>query len=501
MQLYDSLSGEKKNLPETHGNSLRLFVCGPTVYGLIHIGNARTFTVFDTLVRFLRARGTNVFYLQNITDIDDKVLRRAQEEHKDWKDVARMYERAFHKDEKDLHIASVTKYAPATRYIKEIVRQVQTLIQKGHAYEIVSDPSTGRAGGWYFDVTTFPDYGKLARRTVTQAEDGVSRIDESVNKRNRADFVLWKYPETQIHADRDADSRRLSKEPSWKSPLGAGRPGWHIEDTAITEHFLGPQYDIHGAGIDLKFPHHEAEIAQEESASGKKPMVHIWMHAAFVDMADTKMSKSVGNVITARAFLNQHPGNLFRFIVASHHYRTRIKWNDALVTQAEQTLGGLIEFFAKLELARKRRPQQFLDSRLASFAEVATKAERGNDTRTEMAKAEKLFQTAMKDDLNTPKALAAIFELINAVNPIIWTLEKKEVKAILTFMESHLAILGIILKPLKIPNEIKQKVRERELFRTSQQFVQSDRLRDELGALGWRVEDTPLGPLILKEYS
>ncbi|MEK7097892.1 MAG: cysteine--tRNA ligase, partial [Patescibacteria group bacterium] len=285
MLIYDTLSGEKKPLPETGGKPLRFFVCGPTVYDYIHIGNARTYSAFDTIVRYLRSRKIKVQYLQNITDIDDKIIKRALEEKKHIKTIANFYSRAYKQDMKSLKIISVNKYAPATRYIRQIVKQVQILTEKGLAYKIESE-------GYYFDISKFPEYGKLSRRTSEQAEDSVSRIDEGINKKNRGDFVLWKFSK--------------QNEPVWKTPLGAGRPGWHIEDTAITEYFFGPQYDLHGGGIDLKFPHHEAEIAQQESASGKKPMVNIWMHAGTLLVRGEKMSKSAGNFITVRDFLKKY---------------------------------------------------------------------------------------------------------------------------------------------------------------------------------------------------
>ncbi|KKU84749.1 MAG: Cysteinyl-tRNA ligase, partial [Parcubacteria group bacterium GW2011_GWA2_47_8b] len=307
MLIHDTLSGKKEDLEKVADNKkLRLFVCGPTVYDYIHIGNARTYIVFDNLVRYLRALGVKVFYLQNITDIDNKIIRRAAEENTNAKSLAKKYEKYYHEDEKALGIKSVTKYARATAHIKQIVRQIQTLIAKGHAYKIDD--------GYYFDISTFPEYGKLAKRTVNQAEDSVSRIDENVNKKNKGDFALWKF--------------KKENEPSWKTPIGEGRPGWHIEDTAITERWFGPQYDIHGGAVDLKFPHHEAEIAQQEAASGKKPMVKVWMHSGFLVVGGEKMAKSSGNFVTVRDFLKQYPVEVLRYLVAAHHYRSPLDYSE-----------------------------------------------------------------------------------------------------------------------------------------------------------------------------
>ncbi|MEK7195620.1 MAG: class I tRNA ligase family protein, partial [Patescibacteria group bacterium] len=252
VKIFNTLSGKKEPLPKAPKQGLRLFVCGPTVYDYVHIGNARTFTVFDLFVRYLRGCGVKTYYLQNITDIDDKIISRAQKEGKNWKLISRKFEAVFRKNMKDLGNIFVDRYARATDFIPQIIKQVKTLIKKGCAYKIGGD-------GWYFDLKKFPEYGKLAHRTIEQAEDATSRIDSSGKKRNKGDFCLWKFSKPG--------------EPSWKTDLGDGRPGWHIEDTAITESFFGPQYEMHGGGVDLRFPHHEAEIAQQESASGKKPFV------------------------------------------------------------------------------------------------------------------------------------------------------------------------------------------------------------------------------------
>src|SRR3989344_4550439 len=252
MQIWNTLTGKKETLEISPEKELKLFVCGPTVDNYVHIGHARTFLVFDIIIRYLRSLGQKVFYLQNITDIDNKIIDRAAVEKMAPQELAKKFEEEYLKDMTSLGIDQVTQYARATDHIKEIVSQIGTLKEKGSAYEIPND-------GIYFNLSTFPEYGKLSHRTTLQAEDSVSRIDESTQKRNKGDFALWKFERPE--------------EPAWDSPFGRGRPGWHIDDTAITEHYFGPQYDIHGGSIDLKFPHHEAEIAQQEAASGKKPFV------------------------------------------------------------------------------------------------------------------------------------------------------------------------------------------------------------------------------------
>lgn len=459
LHIFNTLSDKKENLVKPKGRVLKLFVCGPTVYNYPHIGNARTFMAFDIIVRYLRSEGYKIFYLQNITDIDDKIIAKAKEEKTDWQSVAKKYERVFYKNLKDLNINSVDKFARATDYIPEILKQVKTLVKKGHAYKIPGD-------GWYFDLKTFPNYGKLTHRTVGQAEDGVSRIDASDKKRNAGDFALWKFSK--------------KGEPSWPTDLGAGRPGWHIEDTAISEHFFGPQYDLHGGAIDLKFPHHEAEIAQQESASGKKPFVKVWLHAGFLDINGQKMAKSLENFITIQQLLEKYPAEIFRMMVLTHHYRSPMDYTESLVRQAENSLQNLRNFLARLNLIKK-------SGALAK------------ETKNLLKKADAAFKMAMEDDFNTPDALAALFSLINQVEPKIWTLTKSEVAAIKDLLLKKMAIFGINLKKIEpIPPKIIQIAKKRELYRTHKQFAQADALRKEIEKLGYSIEDTPAGPMILK---
>ena len=445
---------------------IRLFVCGPTVFDYIHIGNARTFLIYDIFTRYLRSIGVKVFNLQNITDIDDKIIKRARETNITPKAIALKFEKAYKDDIKKLGIDTVTKYAPATKYIKQIVKQIKTLIQKGHAYKIEGD-------GYYFDLSTFPEYGKLSKRTTLQAEDAVSRIDESVNKRNKGDFALWKFSKPG--------------EPYWNNELGRGRPGWHIEDTAITDYYFGPQYDIHGGAIELKFPHHEAEIAQQESASGKKPLVKIWMHAGILLVNGQKMSKSLGNFISVRDYLEKRSVNILRYIVASHHYRSPIDYNEQMTIDAQNALAGIQEFLAKLSLAMKRKSiWGHRKSTGLTMSETLT---------TYQSK----FTAAMDDDFNTPEALAVIFNLINEINPKIWSLDKKEVKLIVKWLNEKLKIFKIAVKLPKIPLKIRRLAKGRELLRANQQFIQADPLRKQIESLGYKVEDTPVGPLVLEK--
>ncbi len=483
MVLYNTLTEKKEELTKLAKGPLKMFVCGPTVYDYPHIGNGRTYVTYDMFARYLRSRGFDVFYLQNITDVDDKIITRAKEDGVKPEAIAKKFEKIYHANEKALGVTSITKYARATAYIPEIVKQVQTLIAKGHAYKIEGD-------GYYFDIATFPDYGHLAKRTVEQAEDGVSRIDESIKKRNKGDFALWKL-------SKSAD------EPSWKTPLGSGRPGWHIEDTAITETFFGPQYDVHGGGVDLKFPHHEAEIAQQESASGKKPMVRLWMHAGFLLVNGEKMSKSKGNFVSMEDFLKKHSAATFRWMVASHHYRSPMDHTETLVAQAEAAIRGIQEFFAKLTIASSSRTRGSSNINAGFRVKPAYRTGRPGMTdgaqhlADDLAAAEHAFIAALDDDFNTPEALGAIFTLIRRYEPMTWKLTRADAKVLTDAIKKLFAMLGMEFKTEKIPAKITTLAKKREVLRTKKDFAGADALRKTIEGLGYKVEDTPLGPLTM----
>ncbi|MFH1780683.1 MAG: cysteine--tRNA ligase, partial [Candidatus Nealsonbacteria bacterium] len=329
LKIYNTLSRKKEAVKLKNGKAVRLFVCGPTVYDYSHLGHARTYIAFDVIAKYFKEKGLDVFYLQNITDIDDKIIQRAQEKGITAEKLAQDFEKEYLQDMKSLQVDSVTKYARATDYIKEIITQVKTLKEKGFAYQI--------ADGIYYDISKFKNYGKLSGRTVLQAEDAVSRIDESKEKKNKGDFCLWKF------AKKD--------EPSWPSPFGYGRPGWHIEDTAIAQKFFGTQYDMHGGAKDLIFPHHEAEIAQMETISGKKPMVKYWIHTGFLTVNGKKMSKSLGNFITIQDFIKQHSARILRFMIVKSYYRSPADYMENSVEQAKKELEHIDEFVRKLTMS------------------------------------------------------------------------------------------------------------------------------------------------------
>jgi len=465
IKAYNTLSKKKELLKPRQAKKLKLFVCGVTTYDFSHIGHARTYIAFDMIAKYLRQKGLDVFYLQNVTDVDDKIIKRAQELNEDPKKLARRFEKEYLADMKTLGVTSPTKYARATDYIPEIVDQVKRLLKKGYAYEISGD-------GIYFDISKFKDYGKLSGRTTQQAQDAVSRIDESVSKRNKGDFALWK----------------LSKpgEPKWKSPWGWGRPGWHIEDTAITEKFFGPQYDIHGGAQDLIFPHHEAEITQMESVSGKKPFVKYWIHTGFLTIKGEKMSKSLGNFVTIRDFLKEHPARLLRFFVLKTHYRSPIDYSAELLEQAQNELGRIDEFVDRLKSEARN-----------------TKSETNSNPPAGGQNSKLAFEKALEDDFNTPLAISILFDLIRETNARMdqGKLSKVDAKEILAFLKEVDTYFGFIFwgrEKQVIPSEIQKLAEQREQYRKQQNWAKADELRKQIESSGWLLDDTPSGPKLKK---
>ncbi len=465
IKLYNSLSRKKEPLPEA--KKLRLFVCGPTVYDYPHIGHARTYIFFDFFAKYLRSQGYEVEYLQNITDIDDKIIKRAAEDSKEPSELAKFFTNVYFEDMRAIGVDGITKYARATEFIPEIINQVQRLIKKGYAYKIERD-------GWYFDISKDADYGKLSGRTIEQAEDAVSRIDEAVGKKNKGDFCLWKFSKPG--------------EPVWDTPIGAGRPGWHIEDTAISEYiFKSPQYEIHGGGVDLKFPHHEAEIAQQESASGLKPFVKIWMHTGTLLVDGKKMSKSLENFITIRDFLKKYDADVLRWITLTHHYRSPIDFSDESAQQAEVAIRGIKYLLAEFEFIIKTGSKQSQGEHFgASFV---------------MQKTDEVFNVALEDDLDTQSAIVHIFSIVEDYlederKVKIWDIEPNAAEILGKYIRDKFEILGFHFKLPEIPSKIKELAEKRETFRVNKQFIQSDALRKEVDALGYIIEDTPLGPFL-----
>lgn len=442
LKVYNTLKRKKEKFIPLKGKDVRLFVCGITPYDSPHIGHAKTYVQFDFMVKYLRFKRYNVFYLQNITDIDDRIIEKADSEKVSWKEISNKYSNEFLSMMKCLNVDSVTKYARATDYIQEIVSQVKRLLEGGYAYKIND--------GYYFDLKRFPDYGKLSKRTVLEAEDSVSRIDDSVQKRNRGDFCLWKFSKKD--------------EPSWSSTIGNGRPGWHIEDTAIAEKYFGSQYDIHGGARDLIFPHHEAEIAQMESISGKKPFVKYWLHTGFLNVKGTKMSKSLKNFITIKEALDKYDYKVLRYFYLSKHYLSPIDFSHELLEQSKNSLARLNEFA------------------------INSRGKKSDLKKSSITKTKKGFYTALDDDFDTPRAFSVLFDFVRDSNKI-----GPNNECYLFFQEIDIFLNIFSLGEEKAPEKIIRLASERLNARENKDFSSADRLRLEINKLGYIIEDSESG--------
>ena len=419
MDLYSTLTRTVEPLVTLHPDRVYLFVCGPTVYDYSHLGHARTYVSFDVLVKYLRHTGKEVFYLQNITDVDDKIINRAQEEGVSQSELARRFEVEYLRDMKSLGIDAVSYYARATTHIPEIIDQVKRLIDRRVAYVTEN--------GVYFNLDKFEGNGELSGQERAKR---ISRVTDST-KHNPHDFALWKTGEYGEY--------------TWDSPWGRGRPGWHIEDTAISEKYFGQQYDIHGGGLDLIFPHHEAEIAQMESLEGKHPMVKYWMHTGFLTVKGEKMSKSLGNFITIRDALKSWNKDVLRYFILLSHYRSPLQATDEGIANAAKALEH-IRAVAQKDLG-------------------------------ENPEGRKAFVDAMEADLNTPMALAAIQGLAASGD--------------LGALKVYGEILGInFLRETSAPLSVLHEIRED--LRAKKQFEVADLIRGRMVAAGITITDKPL---------
>ncbi len=491
IKIYNTLTGKKDLLKPLKNKKVNLFVCGPTVYDFSHIGHARTYIIFDCFVKYLQHAGFTVFYLQNITDVDDKIIQRAREKGVSAEHLAEAFFQEHLKDMKNLHITTVNKYAKATDYIKEIISQVERLQKKGFAYTLDD--------GIYFDISKVKHYGKLSHRTALQAEDSVSRIDYSKNKKNRGDFCLWKFVPT---APRILDKiGTIEGEPQWPAPFGAGRPGWHIEDTAITETFFGAQYDIHGGARDLIFPHHEAEITQMESLSDKKPMAKYWMHTGFLTVDSQKMSKSLGNGTSIDNFLQRYPVQHLRFWIAKNLWHSPVDYSESVMIEVKMALEKIEEFLRKI--TNYKLPS--LDSLSRRGGQTTNKSKLPKSKIQNLLKGGKEnFYKNLADDFNTPKAFAVLFELIKNVNKLMGesALDKKTAKEIYEFFEEINEIFDIIdfkkLKTSNVPKEVTELVKARENYRKEKEWQKADEARKEIAKYGYTVDDTKDGTVLKK---
>lgn len=469
------MSRKKEDLKTIAKDKIKLFVCGPTVYDDAHIGHGRTYISFDMIKRYLEFKGYSVFYLQNITDVDDKIINRAKERDMDSKFLARKFEKRFIEDMAALNVQGVNYFGRATDHMDEILNQIQRLIDKGFAYVTET--------GVYFEVAKCLDFGKLANRNIDELE--THRIGVDSSKKSPNDFALWKNRESEEYAG----------EPVWDSPWGKGRPGWHIEDTAITEKYFGPQYDIHGGGLDLIFPHHDAEIAQMESLSGKVPLVNYWMHTGFLNVSGEKMSKSLGNFITIRDLLKNYSGETFRLFVLSTHYRSPIDFSEVSLHQAEKNLNRISNYVSRLD-------EIIFTEFNEDFDKIDEEIERHDYKNTNYdllkSKSEKFFKE-MDDDFHTPKALATLFEFINISNKSLANnkIAITDILAIKHWFNDISYILGIdfsnndegeVTEDSQELLNLIQNIRQR--LRDEKQYDLSDEIRDNLNALGINLEDS-----------
>ena len=467
LRLTNTLTRKKEEfLPPR--SRVRCFVCGPTVYGPSHIGHARTYVFFDVAVKYLRKEGYDVHYLQNITDIDDKIINRAKDLDLNWQEVSRTETERYYADMKRIKVDAVSKYILASAHIHTIKSQIERLIQKGRAYSA--------DGSVYFDISTFPDFGKLSgqdRAALQKAE----RTGEDAAKKHQHDFVLWR------------GRTGISGEPSWDSPWGPGRPGWHIEDTAITEAEFGPQYDLHGGGVELMFPHHEAEIAQMESISGLYPFVRYWVHTGWVTVRGEKMSKSLGNFITIEEILKKYSPEALRLLMLQTHYRGPLEYSEEQMGAADNRVQKLKEFRALIRLIERKGPYGTAKTRLD--------AEETNASHPLHA-----FKAAMDDDFNTAHALSAFDLLISDCNELISAgtpPSRASVQRMFNFFEYVNSLFGILPYEMPIPPEITDRAEKRESARQAKKWGEADAIRKEMAERGYLVSDTPFGPVIIEK--
>lgn len=452
MKLYNSLTKQKEEFVPITPGVINIYVCGITVYDYCHIGHARAMLTFDFLTRYWRSRGFKVNYVRNITDIDDKIINRANENSEDYHRLTERFIEAMDADSAQLNILKPDQEPRATCHIAEMLEIIDTLIQKGFAYKADN-------GDVYYRVREFKEYGKLSHKTLEDLQVG-ARVEANEGKNDPLDFVLWKAAKPD--------------EPSWDSPWGKGRPGWHIECSAMSTKAFGPTFDIHGGGGDLKFPHHENEIAQSEAATGKV-FANYWMHAGLIQTNNEKMSKSLGNFVTIREALKKHSGEIIRFFMLSSHYRSPINYSDETLDAAKAGLERLYTALRDISL-------QGITSMLSEY--------------------EHSFNTALDDDYNTPEAMGVLFQLAHEINRSKDTDIDKAKKLAYT-LKSLAAVLGILqqdpeqflkgnLANVDIP-KIERLIAEREKARAEKKWAEADAARNALTAMGISLEDTPKG--------
>ena len=466
MKIYNTLTRKKEEFKPIKEGEVSIYVCGPTVYNFFHIGNARPFVVFDTLRKYMEYRGNKVKFVQNFTDVDDKIINKAREEGSTAPEVSEKYIEEYYKDAAALNVRKADVHPKVSEHIQDIVKFVETLVEKGYAYEADGDV--------YFSTRKFPEYGKLSKQNIDDLESG-ARIAVGEVKQDPLDFALWK-------------ARKTEDEIAWESPWGMGRPGWHIECSAMSKKHLGETIDIHAGGQDLQFPHHENEIAQSECCNGS-PFAHYWMHNGYITIDNEKMSKSKGNFFTVRDILKEYDGEVIRFFLLSGHYRSPINFSDALMDQAKKGL-------ARMENCKEN---------LVYLTTAGTDGTMTDSEKEQLAGYDKYrqdFIRVMDDDLNTADAISAVFELITAINTAVKDGATKEFaqKSLKTLME-FADVLGLLQGKADegVDPEIQKLVDERQEARKAKNFARADEIRDLLKEKGITLKDTPQGVQIIKE--
>jgi len=460
-ELYNTLTRKKQIFRPLKGKKVGLYTCGPTVYDYAHIGNLRTYIFEDILRRTLEYDGYKVKQVMNITDIDDKIIKLSQKEKKDVFKITQPLTKVFFDDLKKLNIEKAEVYPLATKHIKEIIKLIQILLKKGFAY-------TGKDKSIYFDISKFKNYGQLSGLKKRQLKIGARIEADEYNKNQAQDFVLWK--------------AKKSNEHFWPSPFGNGRPGWHIECSAMAMKYLGSTIDIHCGAVDLIFPHHENEISQSEAATGKK-FVHYWLHGEHLLVDGKKMAKSSNNFFTLRDVENKKFNPLtFRYLVLNSHYRSKLNFTWESLKSAQNALNNLYDEITLMNTDLNTDKHRY-NIRVNPFSNQCKSVY------------EKKFLNAINDDLNTPKAVALIWQIIKDSQ-----LSSSAKKQLLLKFDKILGLNLDKVESLEIPLKIKQMADQRELLRINKQFIQADRLRIEIEKLGYKIEDTASGPKVRKNF-
>lgn len=464
MKIFNTMSRRKEEFVPVDPNEVKIYACGPTVYNFIHIGNARPLCVFDVLRRYLEYRGYNVKFVQNFTDVDDKIIKRANEENSTFEEISEKYIKEFWTDAHGLNFKDATVHPKATENIDEIIEIIKTLEEKGYAYAVDGDV--------YYRTLKFKDYGKLSHQPIDDLQSG-ARIAVGDKKEDPLDFALWKAAK--------------EGEPYWDSPWGKGRPGWHIECSAMNKRYLGNTIDIHCGGQDLIFPHHENEIAQSEAANGCM-FSKYWMHNGYINVDNVKMSKSLGNFKTVREIADVYGYEVIRYFLISSHYRSPINYNLEIIEQCKSALERLYNCRESLDFSIKNAKTDIADNE-----EILALI----DSRKEQ------FINSMDDDLNTADGIAAVFDLVSDINTKIINKEvsKNVCQKAADMFDELTGVLGLVYnrKSNDINDDIEKLIEERQQARANKDWATADRIRDELKAQGITLKDTPQGVTWIKE--